>query len=187
MSRSSGWDAPRHELRCCNPAADCHATTREYICAIGADIYAPTRTGSDIAFLSGLSRYVIENEKYFRDYVVNRTNAATVNSDDVRVTEDLDGVFSGLEPYTGDPLNGFVGHTPGHLAVRAHRRRRAEARGEHGTVRRAARAVGAAGRAELAGPDGAALRPAGAGLVPPPAERDPTLQNLRCASEKALS
>src|SRR4051812_17618291 len=74
-----------------------------------ADIHAPIRAGSDIAFLGGLIRYVIENDKYFRDYVVNYTNAATIVRDDFRDTEDLEGVFSGLEPYTGDPLNGFVG------------------------------------------------------------------------------
>src|SRR6185295_4305594 len=33
-----------------------------------ADIYAPIRPGSDIAFLGGLIRYAIEEEKYFRDY-----------------------------------------------------------------------------------------------------------------------
>src|SRR3712207_5438131 len=63
-----------------------------------ADIYAPIRAGSDIAFLGGLIRYVIENEKCFREYVVNYTNAATIINDDFRDTEDLDGVFSGLQP-----------------------------------------------------------------------------------------
>src|SRR5262249_49815846 len=43
-----------------------------------ADIYAPIRAGADIAFLGGLIRYVIENDLYFRDYVVNYTNAATI-------------------------------------------------------------------------------------------------------------
>ena len=68
-----------------------------------ADIYAPIRAGTDIAFLGGLIRYVIENNKYFKDYVVNYTNAATIVSDDFKDTEDLDGVFSGLEPYTRRP------------------------------------------------------------------------------------
>ena len=35
-----------------------------------ADVYAPLRAGSDIAFLGGLIRYVLENEAYFRDYVL---------------------------------------------------------------------------------------------------------------------
>jgi formate dehydrogenase major subunit len=72
-----------------------------------ADVYAPVRAGSDIAFLGGLIRYMIENDRYFHDYVVNYTNAATIVSDDFRDAEDLDGVFSGLVQYTGDPMNGF--------------------------------------------------------------------------------
>jgi formate dehydrogenase major subunit len=72
-----------------------------------ANIYAPIRAGSDIAFLGGLIRYVIENDLYFRDYVVNYTNAATIISEEFRDTEDLDGVFSGLMEYRGDPMNGF--------------------------------------------------------------------------------
>ncbi len=74
-----------------------------------ADIYAPIRAGTDIAFLGGLIRYVIENEKYLKDYVVHYTNAATILREDFKDTEDLDGVFSGLGEYKGDPLNGFTG------------------------------------------------------------------------------
>src|SRR3712207_880641 len=78
-----------------------------------ADVYAPIRTGSDIAFLGGLIRYVIENDKYFRDYVVNYTNAATIINENFRDTEDLDGIFSGLIQYTGDPINGFLAQYDG--------------------------------------------------------------------------
>jgi formate dehydrogenase major subunit len=74
-----------------------------------ADIYAPVRAGSDIAFLGGLINYVIQNEKYFRDYVVGYTNAATIINRDFKDTEDLDGVFSGLGEFKGNPLDGFVG------------------------------------------------------------------------------
>jgi formate dehydrogenase major subunit len=72
-----------------------------------ADIYAPIRPGSDIAFLGGLINYVIENDLYFHDYVVNYTNAATIIREEFEDTEDLDGVFSGLVEYRGDPINGF--------------------------------------------------------------------------------
>jgi formate dehydrogenase major subunit len=34
------------------------------------DIYAPIRAGTDIAFLGGLINYVLQNERYFKDYVV---------------------------------------------------------------------------------------------------------------------
>ena len=46
------------------------------------DIYAPIRAGTDIAFLGGLINYIIENEKYLEEYVVNYTNAATLITED---------------------------------------------------------------------------------------------------------
>jgi formate dehydrogenase major subunit len=61
-----------------------------------ADIHVPIRAGSDIAFLGGLINHVLSTDSYFRDYVVNYTNAATLISADFQDTEDLDGVFSGL-------------------------------------------------------------------------------------------
>src|SRR5438270_11246680 len=63
-----------------------------------ADIHVPLRAGADIAFLGGIINYVLQNEKDFREYVVAYTNAATILSEDYRDTEDLDGVFSGLDP-----------------------------------------------------------------------------------------
>ena len=61
-----------------------------------ADLYVPLRAGSDIAFVGGLINYVLQNEKYFSDYVLAYTNAATILTEDYADTEDLDGVFSGL-------------------------------------------------------------------------------------------
>src|SRR5262244_755521 len=62
-----------------------------------ADVWAPLRAGSDIIFLGALVRYVLENGKEFRDYVVNYTNAPTILREDFRDTEDLDGLFSGWD------------------------------------------------------------------------------------------
>lgn len=62
-----------------------------------ADHHLPIRAGTDIAFLGGLIRYVIEHEKYFADYVRHYTNAANLISDDFLDTEDLDGLFSGFD------------------------------------------------------------------------------------------
>jgi formate dehydrogenase major subunit len=56
------------------------------------------RAGSDIAFLGGVVNYILENERYFRDYVVNYTNAPVILSEEYRDTEDLDGLFSGWDP-----------------------------------------------------------------------------------------
>ncbi len=49
-----------------------------------ADIWAPLRAGSDIVLLGGLIHYVLENEKDFREYVVNYTNAPIILRDDFR-------------------------------------------------------------------------------------------------------
>jgi formate dehydrogenase major subunit len=62
-----------------------------------ADLHVPLRAGADIVFLGGIINYVLANEKYFRDYVVNYTNAAVILTEDFADTEDLDGVFSGLD------------------------------------------------------------------------------------------
>src|SRR5579884_3511503 len=62
-----------------------------------ADLHVPIRAGTDIAFLGGIIRYVLEHDRYFRDYVVAYTNAPTIVGEEFRDSEDLDGVFSGLE------------------------------------------------------------------------------------------
>src|SRR5438477_77578 len=68
-----------------------------------ADLYAPIRAGSDIAFLGGIVNYVLGNERwnrepFFRSWLVHYTNAATIVGDDYKDAEELDGVFSGLSP-----------------------------------------------------------------------------------------
>ncbi len=60
-----------------------------------ADIHVPIRPGTDIAWLGGLIRYVLEKEAYFREYVVAFTNAPVIIKKDFLDTEDLDGLFSG--------------------------------------------------------------------------------------------
>lgn len=40
-----------------------------------ADIYAPLRSGTDIAFIGGIIKYVLDNELYHKEYVANYTNA----------------------------------------------------------------------------------------------------------------
>ncbi len=44
----------------------------------------PIRAGSDIAFLGGIIHYILENERYFHEYVVNYTNAPASSNDDFR-------------------------------------------------------------------------------------------------------
>src|SRR5438874_5178979 len=61
-----------------------------------ADIWVPMRAGGDIAFLGGLVRHIIENNLFFRDYVVHFTNASCILREDFRDAEEgATGVFSG--------------------------------------------------------------------------------------------
>ena len=62
-----------------------------------ADRHVPIRAGSDIAFLGGIINHVLREEMYFREYVLAYTNVSTILSEDFADTEDLDGVFSGLD------------------------------------------------------------------------------------------
>ncbi len=66
-----------------------------------ADVYVPLRAGSDIAFLGGIINYILGSEKYFREYVVSYTNAATIVSEDFQDADQLGGLFSGFDPKTG--------------------------------------------------------------------------------------
>ncbi len=58
-----------------------------------SDIYAPLRSGTDIAVLGGMIKYIVENNKYFKDYVINYTNAAYIVGEKYSFK---DGLFSGF-------------------------------------------------------------------------------------------
>ena len=49
-----------------------------------ADVYAPLRSGTDIAFLGGMIKYILDNNKYFPEYVTNYTNASYIVGDKYR-------------------------------------------------------------------------------------------------------
>src|SRR5581483_2651634 len=66
-----------------------------------ADLFVPIRAGTDIVFLGALISYVVENERYFKDYVVSYTNASAILREDYRDTDDLDGLFSGWQEEKG--------------------------------------------------------------------------------------
>lgn len=66
-----------------------------------ADIHVPLRAGTDIAFLGALINYVLANDLYFHDYVVAYTNAPNLIDEKFEDTEDLNGLFSGFDPETG--------------------------------------------------------------------------------------
>ena len=155
-----------------------------------ADIYAPVRAGSDIAFLGGLIRYVINDDRwntepFFRSWVVNYTNAATIISADYRDAEDNGGVFSGLMQYTSGapewPYNGFANQYENDswqyatTEVGDQGRTAATARsGEVSTIRSGTESRGSAGRR------GPPFDDIVTSLLRPAPQRDETLQDPRC-------
>jgi formate dehydrogenase major subunit len=92
-----------------------------------ADRHVPIRAGTDIAFLGGLIRHVIETEAYFREYVLHYTNASTIVDERFQDTEDLGGRFSGYDPETGLYDNRTWGYEGGQMPATAGVR-------EHGTM-----------------------------------------------------
>ncbi len=66
-----------------------------------ADIHVPIRSGTDVVFLGGLIRWIIEHDRFFREYVTAYTDASNLVREDFRDTEDLDGFFSGFDPERG--------------------------------------------------------------------------------------
>jgi formate dehydrogenase major subunit len=117
-----------------------------------ADMHVPIRAGSDIAFLGGLIRHVLDSGAYFKEYVLHYTNAATLVNEDFKGPEDLDGVFSGFDPETGLYDRSTWGYDGGDVAAPAGNR-------EHATQ--------------------AFSEKTGAGMMEGPVQRDETLEHPR--------
>jgi formate dehydrogenase major subunit len=64
-----------------------------------ADLFLQIRAGTDIAFLGGLIRYAIENNRVAKEYLVNYTNAAFIVKDGFKLPED--GLYSGFDSASG--------------------------------------------------------------------------------------
>src|SRR3712207_3195877 len=65
-----------------------------------ADQHIAIRAGTDIAFVGGLINHVLQTESWFKDYVLNYTNATTIINDKYVDAEDNGGIFSGFNPET---------------------------------------------------------------------------------------
>ena len=143
-----------------------------------ADLFVPIRAGTDIAFLGGVINYVLEKDKWFRDYVLRYTNACTILTEEFQDTEDLGGLFSGFEQddgkYDFDTWQYESG--PVKAASGSRDEESVQAREDRGNGQRSHSTTGSvrsAGRGESHGSGGAAIsssEPAG----------DETLQHPRC-------
>jgi anaerobic selenocysteine-containing dehydrogenase len=59
-----------------------------------SDLYCPMRSGTDIAFLGGMINYILENDLYHKEYVLNYTNISYIIKDEYGFE---DGLFSGYD------------------------------------------------------------------------------------------
>jgi formate dehydrogenase major subunit len=87
------------EAREKNAAKIIHVDPRFTRTSAMSDYWLPLRAGSDLVFLGAMIRYVIENDRWFREYVIRYTNAPVLLRRDFVDTEDLDGLFSGPETW----------------------------------------------------------------------------------------
>jgi formate dehydrogenase major subunit len=75
-----------------------HVDPRYTRTSAAADLHVPLRSGTNIVFFGGLIRYAIENNLYFRDYVVHFTNASFLIDPAFKTPTDLEGLFMGYDP-----------------------------------------------------------------------------------------
>ena len=136
------------------------------------DLFVDIRAGSDIAFLGGLINHVLTGDCWFRDFVMNYTNASTIIDEGFRGTEDLAGLFSGYDRPTRayDPREGQWGYEGPRRREEGH-----EGQAEQGQPSHSPQMKSQKGEHGLHvnGINGGAA----SGEQPP---RDPTLQDPRC-------
>jgi formate dehydrogenase major subunit len=80
-----------------NGATLIHVDPRYTRTSARCDFHVPLRSGTDIAFLGGMISYIINKDKYFKDYVLNYTNASFIVGKDYYFK---DGLFSGYDAKT---------------------------------------------------------------------------------------
>ena len=77
-----------------NGAAVIHVDPKFSRTSARSDFHVPLRSGTDIAFLGGMIKYIIDNERYFKEYLVEYTNAANIVNGKYGFK---DGLFSGFD------------------------------------------------------------------------------------------
>jgi formate dehydrogenase major subunit len=74
-----------------------HADPRFTRTSAMADLHAPLRAGTDIAFLGGIIRHLLEHDLWFREFALAYTNLSTIIDERFRDASELDGLFSGWD------------------------------------------------------------------------------------------
>ena len=71
-----------------------HVDPRYTRTSVIADLYCPMRSGTDIAFQSGMANYIIQNKLYHEEYVIAYTNATFLVAEGF---DFKDGLFTGYD------------------------------------------------------------------------------------------
>lgn len=100
-----------------------------------ADLHVPLRAGTDVAFLGGVIRHILDNDLDFREYVTAYTNASFIVDERFADTEDLDGLFSGYDPHTAsyDPASWAYASLHARARGAEHRSKEESAAYQHGS------------------------------------------------------
>ena len=160
-----------------------------------ADLFVQIRAGTDIAFLGGLIRYAIENNRYAKEYLINYTNAAFIVKEGFKLPED--GLYSGFDATAGTydkttwnyqeggdfsgktDAAGSAGHSTAGASGGASAGAGAGAAGGNGSGGQAGGAGAAAATGHAPAPETGKAAPAPP-LLPPNVAYDLTLQHPRC-------
>ena len=102
------------EAREKNGAKIIHVDPRFTRTSAMSDYWLPLRAGSDLIFLGAMIRYVLEEGRWFRDYVIPYTNASVILREDFVDTEDLGGIFSPAETWKYAGSDGQGASDTGH-------------------------------------------------------------------------
>ena len=158
--------------------------------AATADLFCQIRAGSDIAFLGGVIRYAIENNRIAHEYLTNYTNAGFIVKEGFKLPED--GLYSGFDPATriydnstwnyqeGGDLSGQAAAA---AATAMHGAQNATPESQSNNGQGAAQKPGGMGQGyQAGGPTGgkAAESAKPTPMLPPNVAYDLTLQHPRC-------
>ncbi len=158
--------------------------------AATSDLFCQIRAGADIAFLGGVLRYAIENNRIAHEYLVNYTNAAFIIKESFQLPDD--GLYSGFDAATqvydkatwnyeeGGDLSGAAATAApvsGHSASAAHAQ---QSGGPSGSNQSGQEKTGQGYQGASASGAKASEPTKPAPMLPPKVAYDLTLQHPRC-------
>ncbi|MBH0619092.1 molybdopterin-dependent oxidoreductase, partial [Salmonella enterica] len=111
-----------------------HADPRFTRTSALADVHAPLRSGSDIAFLGGIIHHILEHDLWFKEWAMAYSNIAHVIDAAYVDSEDADGLFSGFDA-TSESYREDSWQYAGKTVPSATGEREPEAEGDDATMR----------------------------------------------------